>query len=717
MSDSTQDKRIADATRKFVADITLMLEIGGETTPPRKESPSGTIVQANSPNAAIVDSSLRVWTILTDGRVGVDGQPDTRTRGVVALLYLTGRVHQQNDAHRWWVMTGGEWVEEPDPTIQPPPNTGKGKWETVNVSGTVIHVLMPTATPRRLLLCLHQIGNESQMPDQWDQWINTPTWRATYPDVVVVVPRCPSGSEQRNWGGVRNEADTSDMDHAITLVDTLTKQHNLADLYITGNSMGGIGCWNQVCRNSGKWSAALILAGATYNNAPSTALAGLTKCAVMSIHGVLDTQVPLTFDRDVFTASRGSPVAGRFVYNEPAGMGHDVWDSFYPKPEVWTWLFNNKRTTGGGTVDPSPIDGPGRPLPSGPISVRGNQTVDNTGQPVRIAAVGTQRWEPLPADMKLIRSLGFNTIRVSWVNATYASQLNVLDTIFEAAHRENIRVILDNHTNEPGHGPQDNWGAQQKNGLWYDVGGASDGTDGGGNTGTVTHAKFVNDWTTIAARYRDAPAVLGYDLRNEPLGYGGMCSWGDGNRDHDIRLMYEEVGNKIHNVDPRALIICEGVQRYDQQCYWGDLRGVRQHPVRLVQTDKVVYSVHDYPNYVGGSGMVATGQPSIVLRNNCYGYLVKENIAPVWVGEMGANFTGTYGGENVAQSTAWAQTLLDYMNGKAQDGPRFTGDQQPMPGCWWVWGDRGNDQLNGVLKGREPRPEQQKWWSQLLFRR
>ncbi|MBN8907357.1 MAG: cellulase family glycosylhydrolase, partial [Rhodospirillales bacterium] len=203
-------------------------------------------------------------------------------------------------------------------------------------------------------------------------------------------------------------------------------------------------------------------------------------------------------------------------------------------------------------------------LPTGYLSTQGSQIVDASGNPVRIASIGwNQGFDNIPASVAAMKAAGFNTIRVSWVNASMASDLQRIDQIVAAAKANGLKVVLDNHTNEVGHSAADNYGAQQRNGLWYDVGGASDGTDGGGNRGTVTDAKFLQDWVTVAQRYAGNDTVVGFDLRNEPLAYGGMCTWGDGNINTDIRLMYERVGNAVQAVNPKALIICEGPQNYN----------------------------------------------------------------------------------------------------------------------------------------------------------
>src|SRR5947209_3462371 len=49
--------------------------------------------------------------------------------------------------------------------------------------------------------------------------------------------------------------------------------------------------------------------------------------------------------------------------------------------------------------------------------------------------------------------------------------------------------------------------------------------------------------------------------------------------------------------------------------------------------------------------------------NKRWGWLIKENVAPVWIGERGASMASDAG-------KAWGQPLLDSMNGKAP-GPLY----------------------------------------------
>ena len=102
----------------------------------------------------------------------------------------------------------------------------------------------------------------------------------------------------------------------------------------------------------------------------------------------------------------------------------------------------------------------------------------------------------------------------------------------------------------------------------------------------------------------------------------------------------------------------------------GDLSLVRQYPVVLTNSGKVVYSVHEYPPETSGNANDAASALKIANMTAIWGYLVKENIAPVWIGEMGSYFNGT--AAQIAESTAWMNMMISYMNGTTTGGLQGT---------------------------------------------
>jgi endoglucanase len=372
-------------------------------------------------------------------------------------------------------------------------------------------------------------------------------------------------------------------------------------------------------------------------------------------------------------------------------------------------------------------------LSPGPLFTKGNQIVDASGIPQRLACVGWNGGNSIHPTLSgldhvsyketisdMVR-LGFNCTRV----LTFArgvldntnGYLNILDGVIDYAGTIGLRVVVDIHNDEGGHGTRDNWGTAPVNGLWYDKGGASDGTDGGGNTGTIGDAEFLQAWVKLATRWKGKGAILGYDLINEP--HAGLTTWGgyDGKPDSntDIRAMYIRVGNAIHAVDPNPLIIAEGVQNYKAGAFEGDLRGVTKWPVTLKIQNKVVYSPHVYPKEV--SDAPGDYGPAWIQRmNSLWGYIITQNIAPIFVGECGDWL-------NTADSQQWAAAFVSYMNGKAAGGLRISAGGQGISWSWWNWDvneSGGAIPDFGVLtawKSGALRPAQARILNQLFFRR
>jgi hypothetical protein len=131
-------------------------------------------------------------------------------------------------------------------------------------------------------------------------------------------------------------------------------------------------------------------------------------------------------------------------------------------------------------------------LPAGPFFTKGNQIVDRSGNPVRIASVGFYFYSGCHDLIMAKVAASFNSVRLSWFDFSLASDLADIDRTVAAATRHGVKV---NHhgTNRAARN-----GGNNPNGLWYDLGEASDNTDGGGNAGVATDAQFVANWVKVA---------------------------------------------------------------------------------------------------------------------------------------------------------------------------------------------------------------------------
>ena len=294
--------------------------------------------------------------------------------------------------------------------------------------------------------------------------------------------------------------------------------------------------------------------------------------------------------------------------------------------------------------------------PQLPLSASGRYIVDARGRRVRLAGVNWYGFHEddgmAPgldrADRRILAQrialLGFNSVRLPFslwmteqatpVPSAYlaanadlagATPMQVYDACVQALTEAGLIVIPNCHTLDAG------WCCSEddQSGLWFND--------------RWPATRFFAAWREIAARYASNPLVAGMDVMNEPrrsrVGWRVLTpTWGTRPKT-DLAAMYTAVGNLIHEVSPEVLIICEGPG------FAADLTGVARHPVRLERPGKVVYSLHDY------SWFHPQGQPRAAYLEQMHrvgGYLLSEQMAPLWIGEFGndtrsmAGFSGVW---------------------------------------------------------------------------
>ncbi|MCG8697840.1 MAG: cellulase family glycosylhydrolase [Bacteroidales bacterium] len=291
--------------------------------------------------------------------------------------------------------------------------------------------------------------------------------------------------------------------------------------------------------------------------------------------------------------------------------------------------------------------------------------------------------------LQQIKDAGFNTIRIPWCNEIMRSQitdiratgtdpvsgvspmneeeskvntpLELLDITVEWCQRNDMKIILDNHSRNP-----DGYMVEE---LWY--------------TKNVSHKQWIADWVTMAKRYKNNDAVIGMDINNEPHGaYGKGSRWGTGNPANDWRLAAQECGNAILKVNPHVLIFVEGVQEFENTGYWwgGNLVGAKKYPVVLSNPKKLVYSPHEYgptvhPQKWFNAPDFPENMPAIWDKH--FHYLHREKISPLMVGEFGIAHLG-------GLDEIWFKKFLEFMH---VHGYSWT---------FWCWNPNSGD-TGGIL--------------------
>ncbi|MBP5585854.1 MAG: dienelactone hydrolase family protein [Lentisphaeria bacterium] len=164
--------------------------------------------------------------------------------------------------------------------------------------------------------------------------------------VVLLAPQCPADQlwSTRHRGGPEARL-TEKPRPALGMVPVLIQkkiQEFDADpdrVYITGLSLGGYGTWDLMER----YGTGLFAAGVTCSGGGDPAQAEKMKdLPIWIFHGEADQTLPVMLSRRMYAALKeaGSDVA---FYTEYPGVPHDCWTRTYQNPEVWNWLFSQKR--------------------------------------------------------------------------------------------------------------------------------------------------------------------------------------------------------------------------------------------------------------------------------------------------------------------------------------------------------------------------------------
>jgi len=208
-------------------------------------------------------------------------------------------------------------------------------------------------------------------------------------------------------------------------------------------------------------------------------------------------------------------------------------------------------------------------------------------------------------DIRFIKQSGFNSVRVPFNYRLFVSDgmaprldgpgYELLDRVVAWCRSEGLYVILDMHAASGGQ-TGDNIDDSFAYPFLFES--------------SESQQLTINLWRKIAARYRNEPAVIGYDLLNEPIApYFDIASLNP-----KLEPLYRRIVSGIREVDRNHIIFLGGAQ-------WDTNFKVFGSPF----DPKLTYTFHKYWMTVNQDAI----QEYLTFRD-------KYNV-PIWMGESGEN--------------------------------------------------------------------------------
>lgn len=203
-----------------------------------------------------------------------------------------------------------------------------------------------------LVLFLHGAGgrgtnNIDQIVDAGfcPRLINSVKFTEEYP-CFMIAPQVPPTNRwvEVHWGLDSHsmpDQPGAQLRMAMELVEQFTKENpvDVSRLYITGLSMGGFGTWDAIQRHPEMFAAAVPVCG----GGDTDQAAKLARIPIWTYHGDKDGVVKTQRSRDMIEAIKKA--GGNPLYTELKNVGHNAWNDAYGKPEMWKWMFEQKKAS------------------------------------------------------------------------------------------------------------------------------------------------------------------------------------------------------------------------------------------------------------------------------------------------------------------------------------------------------------------------------------
>jgi predicted peptidase len=185
-----------------------------------------------------------------------------------------------------------------------------------------------------LVLCLHGAGGNTEAA----RVLASAERQAKHP-CIVVAPGCDSRTARWVPMTFRPDERPNVMTELAGMLDAITRELPVDPerVYVTGQSMGGVGTWGLIAAEPQRFAAAAPVCGIWQpEDAPKMA-----RVPIWAFHGEKDPTVPVEGSRRMVAALKAANASPR--YTEYPGVGHNSWSAAYATDELWEWMFAQRR--------------------------------------------------------------------------------------------------------------------------------------------------------------------------------------------------------------------------------------------------------------------------------------------------------------------------------------------------------------------------------------
>lgn len=192
---------------------------------------------------------------------------------------------------------------------------------------------LPTGKQLPLVVCLHGSGGGTHAATV----LANPEQQKKRP-CFLLAPACEGKGNrwvQAEFRGGKGRAVEPEL---MATLDAVIQKHAIdpTRIYLTGQSMGGVGTLGLIAAHPRRFAAAVPVCG-LWNPADARKMLAVP---IWAFHGARDNSVPVSGSRDMIEALRKAGARPR--YTEYPNLGHGVWGDAYATEELWEWMFAQK---------------------------------------------------------------------------------------------------------------------------------------------------------------------------------------------------------------------------------------------------------------------------------------------------------------------------------------------------------------------------------------